>query len=88
LRYRLPAGVTDLCSLQIEVRGEYRVETLGGNLLIAPQLVASKVFGLNLRGLLVPRREATAVMRPPMMSTDRLVSEAAGKAVRAIMARQ
>ena len=67
LRYRLPEGVTNLYSVQIEVRGENGNETLAGNLWVAPRLVTSNILGLSLRGTLLPKRDPSNPMRPPIM---------------------
>ena len=67
LRYRLPEGVTNLYAVQIEVRGENGNETLAGNLWVAPRLVTSNVLGLSLRGTLLPKRDPSNPMRPPIM---------------------
>lgn len=66
LRYRLPEGVTNLYSVSIEVRGENGTEALAGNLNVASRTVASNVFGLNLRGTLMPKRDPSIPFRPPM----------------------
>lgn len=67
LRYRLVDGTTNLYSVQIEVRSENGTEILAGNLTVASRAIASNAFGLTLRGTLMPKRDATTMMRSPMM---------------------